>query len=131
MENHVRELVNITHGYKAIRAQSGVPGLEKVYGVGRGTMFYELADADLPSEHDWSTSKSLNRTPRLFDAVRSAVRSDLHLLHAYTFDDGTLYPGDVAGRGVEIDEALAAKYPYQRACLPVNRLQHDGTLWNW
>ena len=26
---------------------------------------------------------------------------------------------------------LAAKYPYQRAYLPVNRLQHDGTLWNW
>ena len=31
----------------------------------------------------------------------------------------------------EIDETLAAKYPYQRAYLPVNRLQHDGTLWNW
>ena len=30
-----------------------------------------------------------------------------------------------------IDEKLAAKYPYQRAYLPVNRLQHDGTLWNW
>ena len=30
-----------------------------------------------------------------------------------------------------IDEALAAKYPYQRAYLPVNRLQHDGTLWHW
>ena len=33
--------------------------------------------------------------------------------------------------GVDIDEALAAKYPYQRAYLPVNRLQHDGTLWHW
>ena len=28
-------------------------------------------------------------------------------------------------------EALAAKYPYQRAYLPVNRQQHDGTLWHW
>jgi mannonate dehydratase len=42
-------------GYQAIRAQSGVPGLEKVYGVGRGTLFYEPADASLPSEHDWAT----------------------------------------------------------------------------
>ena len=262
-------------GYKAIRAQSGVPGLEKVYGVGRGTTFYEPADADLPSEHDWSTPKYLNHTPKLFEAVRGAVGPDIHLLHdvhhrltpieagrlgkslepfnlfwmedatpaedqdafrlirqhtttplavgeifnsiwdckalienqlidyiratvvhaggithlrriadlaslyqvrtgchgatdlspvcmgaalhfdlwvpnfgiqeymrhtdetdavfphAYTFNDGMLYPGDVAGHGVTIDEALAAKYPYQRAYLPVNRLQHDGTLWNW
>jgi mannonate dehydratase len=51
--------------------------------------------------------------------------------HAYTFSDGMLYPGDVPGHGVEIDELLAAKYPYQRAYLPVNRLQHDATLWSW
>ena len=29
-----------------------------------------------------------------------------------------------------IDEKLAAKFPYQPAYLPVNRLQ-DGTMWNW
>jgi mannonate dehydratase len=29
-----------------------------------------------------------------------------------------------------VHEALAKKYPYQRKCLPVNRLE-DGTLWNW
>ena len=51
--------------------------------------------------------------------------------HAYTFKDGMLYPGDVPGHGVEIDEKLAARYPYKRAYLPVNRLQHDGTVWNW
>ncbi|MBP8161089.1 MAG: D-galactonate dehydratase family protein, partial [Ottowia sp.] len=68
-------------GYKAIRAQSGVPGLEKVYGVGKGTMFYEPADADLPSEHDWSTEKYLRHTPELFDKVRAAVGPDIHLLH--------------------------------------------------
>ncbi|SFN14680.1 D-mannonate dehydratase ManD [Variovorax sp. OV329] len=262
-------------GYKAIRAQSGVPGLEKVYGVGKGTLFYEPADADLPSEHDWSTEKYLRHTPQLFERIREKLGFDHHLLHdvhhrltpieagrlgkdlepyrlfwmedatpaenqdafrlirqhtttplavgeifnsiwdckglienqlidyirttvvhaggitqlrriadlaslyqvrtgchgatdlspvcmgaalhfdlwvpnfgiqeymrhtpetdavfphAYTFQDGMLYPGDVAGHGVEIDEALAAKYPYKRAYLPVNRLQHDGTLWNW
>ena len=30
----------------------------------------------------------------------------------------------------DIDEALAARYPYQRAYLPVARLD-DGTMWNW
>ena len=262
-------------GYKAIRAQSGVPGLEKVYGVGKGTLFYEPADADLPSEHDWSTEKYLRHTPKLFERIREKLGFEHHLLHdvhhrltpieagrlgkslepfnlfwmedatpaenqdafrlirqhtttplavgeifnsiwdckelienqlidyvratvvhaggithlrriadlaslyqvrtgchgatdlspvcmgaalhfdlwvpnfgiqeymrhteetdavfphAYTFDQGMLYPGDVPGHGVEIDEALAAKYPYKRAYLPVNRLQHDGTLWNW
>ena len=68
-------------GYQAIRAQSGVPGLEKVYGVGRGSLFYEPADAALPSEHDWSSEKYLRHTPQLFEAVRNAVGPDIHLLH--------------------------------------------------
>jgi mannonate dehydratase len=262
-------------GYRAIRAQSGVPGLNKVYGVGRGAMQYEPAEVGLPAEHDWDTSKYLRHTPKLFDAVRAAVGDDIHLLHdvhhrltpieaarlgkdlepyrlfwmedatpaenqeafrlirqhtttplavgeifntiwdckelienqlidfirttvvhaggithlrriadlaslyqvrtgshgatdlspvcmgaalhfdlwvpnfgiqeymhhsdetdavfphAYTFDSGFMHPGDAPGHGVTIDEALAAKYPYQRAYLPVNRLQQDGTLWNW
>jgi mannonate dehydratase len=50
--------------------------------------------------------------------------------HAYTYRDGALHPGDVPGLGVEINEELAAKYPYKRAFLPVNRLE-DGTLYNW
>jgi mannonate dehydratase len=276
IEHTVDEVLRYAEqGYKAIRAQSGVPGLEKVYGVGRGTLFYEPADADLPSEHDWSTEKYLRHAPKLFERIRDKLGFEHHLLHdvhhrltpieagrlgkslepfnlfwmedptpaenqeafklirqhtttpiavgeifntiwdckdliqnqlidyiratvvhaggishlrriadlaslyqvrtgchgatdlspvcmgaalhfdisvpnfgiqeymrhtaetdavfphAYRFDQGMLYPGDVAGHGVEIDEALAAKYPYQRAYLPVNRLQHDGTLWNW
>ena len=262
-------------GYQAIRAQSGVPGLDKVYGVATGATAYEPADAGLPSEHDWDSSKYLLHTPKLFDALRAAVGSDLHLLHdvhhrltpieaarlgrdlepfrlfwiedptpaenqdafrlirshtttpiavgeifnsiwdckalienqlidyiratvthaggithlrriadlaalyqvrtgchgatdlspvcmgaalhfdlwvpnfgiqehmphsaatnavfphAYSFSDGMMVPGETPGHGVEIDEALAAQYPYKRAYLPVNRLQHDGTLWSW
>ncbi len=68
-------------GYLAIRAQSGVPGLNSVYGVGRGRMFYEPADGSLPSEHDWSTEKYLDHAPRLFQRVRDAVGWDTHLLH--------------------------------------------------
>ncbi len=262
-------------GYLAIRAQSGVPGLNSVYGVGRGRMFYEPADGSLPSEHDWSTEKYLDHAPRLFQRVRDAVGWDTHLLHdvhhrltpieagrlgkslepyrlfwmedatpaenqeafrlirqhtvtpiavgevfntiwdckdlienqlidyiratvvhaggithlrriadlaalyqvrtgchgatdlspacmgaalhfdlwvpnfgiqeymrhtdetdavfphAYSFNQGMLYPGDAPGHVVDIDEKLAARYPYQRAYLPVNRQAHDGALWHW
>src|SRR5882672_12052877 len=265
----------IAQGFKAVRLQSGVPGLKSTYGVSKTQKSYEPADADLPSEHVWSSEKYMRTVPELFAAAREALGWDVHLLHdvhhrltpieagrlgkdlepyrlfwledavpaenqagfrlvrqhtttplavgevfnsiwdakqlieeqlidylratvvhaggithlrriaslaalyqvrtgchgatdlspvcmgaalhfdlwvpnfgiqeymrhtdetdavfphAYTFNDGMLYPGDVPGHGVEIDEALAAKYPYQRAYLPVNRLQHDGTLWNW
>ena len=50
--------------------------------------------------------------------------------HAYTFKDGHFDSGDASGHGVDINETLAAKFPYQRAYLPVNR-KLDGTLWNW
>lgn len=261
-------------GYKAIRAQSGIPGVAMAYGVGRGVLHYEPADAALPTETVWNTQKYLNFVPRLFETLRATYGYEHHLLHdvhhrltpieagrlgkllepyalfwledatpaenqeafrlirqhtttplavgeifntiwdakdliqqqlidyiratvvgaggithlrriadfaalyqvrtgchgatdlspvtmgaalhfdtwvpnfgiqeymrhtpetdavfphAYTFADGFLYPGDVPGHGVEIDEKLAAKYPYQRAFLPVARLE-DGTMWNW
>ncbi|WP_019602408.1 D-mannonate dehydratase ManD [Teredinibacter turnerae] len=50
--------------------------------------------------------------------------------HHFEFNDGFFIPGEAPGHGVDIDEKLAAKYPYKRACLPVNRLE-DGTLWHW
>jgi mannonate dehydratase len=261
-------------GYKAIRVQSGIPGIAKTYGVATSQKNYEPADADLPSTEVWSTEKYLNFMPELFAAVRKEFGNELHLLHdvhhrltpieaarlgkdlepyrlfwmedavpaenqesfklirqhtttpiavgevfnsihdcreliqnqlidyirttivhaggithvrriadfaslfnvrtgfhgatdlspvcmgaalhfdywvpnfgiqehmahnelteevfshAYKFEDGFFTPGEVPGHGVDIDEALAAKYPYKRACLPVNRLE-DGTLWNW
>jgi mannonate dehydratase len=261
-------------GYKAIRVQSGIPGIAMAYGVGRGVLHYEPADAELPTETVWDTRKYLNFAPKLFDKVRQTYGFDHHLLHdvhhrltpieaghlgkmlepyslfwmedctpaenqeafklvrqhtttplavgeifntiwdakdliqnqlidyirmtmvgagglthlrrvadfaamyqvrtgshgatdlspvtmgmalhfdiwvpnfgiqeymrhtdetdavfphAYTFDKGFLYPGDQPGHGVDIDEALAAKYPYKPAYLPVARLE-DGTMWNW
>ncbi len=264
----------IDMGYKAIRAQSGVPGIALAYGVGRGDLHYEPADAALPTETAWDTTKYLNFVPKLFQKLRDTYGFDHHLLHdvhhrltpieagrlgkmlepyglfwiedatpaenqeafrlirqhtttplavgeifntiwdakdliqnqlidyirmtvvgsggithlrrvadfaalyqvrtgshgatdlspvtmgaalhfdswvpnfgiqeymrhteetdavfphAYTFRDGYLYPGAVPGHGVEINEALAAKYPYKPAYLPVARLE-DGTMWNW
>jgi mannonate dehydratase len=261
-------------GYKAIRVQCGIPGVEKTYGVAKDNQSYEPADADLPSVEVWSTEKYLNFVPELFASVRKEFGNDLHLLHdvhhrltpieaarlgkdlepyrlfwledavpaenqeafklirqhtttplavgevfnsihdcreliqnqwidfirttvvhaggitqlrriadfaslyhvrtgchgatdlspvcmgaalhfdywvpnfgvqehmahsaqmeavfphAYQFNDGYFTPGETPGHGVDIDEKLAAKYPYKRACLPVNRLE-DGTLWHW
>lgn len=262
-------------GYRAIRLQSGVPGLASTYGVSKDRYFYEPADADLPTENVWSSEKYLRSVPPLFEAAREALGWDVHLLHdihhrltpieagrlgkdlepyrpfwledavpaenqasfrlirqhtttplavgeifnsiwdckqlieeqlidyiratvvhaggithlrriaafadlynvrtgchgatdlspvcmgaalhfdiwvpnfgiqeymrhtdetdavfphAYTFADGMLHPGDAPGHGVDIDEQLASRYPYQRAYLPVNRQAHDGTLWHW
>jgi mannonate dehydratase len=50
--------------------------------------------------------------------------------HQYRFEAGYMYPGDAPGLGVDIDETLASKYPYQRAYLPINR-KLDGTLADW
>ena len=264
----------IDMGYKAVRAQSGIPGLASTYGVGKDRLFYEPADPGLPAENAWSTEKYLDHVPLLFDRIRQQYGFGPHLLHdvhhrltpieaarlgksleeyrlfwledavpaenqegfrlirqhtvtplavgevfntiwdckdlireqlidyiratvvhaggithlrrvadlaalyhvrtgchgatdlspvcmgaalhfdtwvpnfgiqeymrhsretdevfphAYTFKDGFLYPGETPGHGVDIDEKLAAKFPYQRAYLPVNRLE-DGTMWNW
>ena len=261
-------------GYLAIRAQTGIPGLGSTYGVSTDKMFYEPADAELPSENSWSSERYLDHVPVLFDRLRDRFGFEPHLLHdvhhrltpieaarlgksledyrlywledavtaenqegfrlirqhtvtplavgevfntiwdckqliqeqlidyirtsvahaggithlrriadlaalyhvrtgchgatdlspvcmgaalhfdlwvpnfgvqeyklhsektegvfphAYSFDKGSMHPGDTAGHGVDIDEELAAKYPYQRAYLPINRLQ-DGTMWNW
>jgi mannonate dehydratase len=58
------------------------------------------------------------------------AETDAVFPHAYAFDDGYFTPGDAPGHGVEIDEKLAAKYPYKPSQLPINRLE-DGTLWDW
>jgi len=68
-------------GYRAIRAQSGIPGLQLAYGVGRGVLHYEPADARLPTETTWSTHKYLNHVPKLFETLRARYGFDHHLLH--------------------------------------------------
>jgi len=68
-------------GYKAIRIQCGVPGIASTYGVSKDKGFYEPADADLPTESVWNTSKYLRVLPELFRAAREALGWDVHLLH--------------------------------------------------
>ncbi len=71
----------IDMGYKAIRAQSGIPGIEKAYGVARGTLHYEPADAALPTETVWDTPKYLRFAPKLFEALRKEYGDEPELLH--------------------------------------------------
>ena len=60
-----------------------------------------------------------------------SAETDAVFPHADTYANGFMHPGEAPGHGVEIDLTLAARYPYKPAYLPVNRLRHDGTLWDW
>ena len=90
----------IDMGYKAIRAQSGVPGLKDAYGVGRGKMYYEPADAALPSLTIWDTHKYLRFVPKLFERLRNVYGFEPHLLH-----DGhhRMTPLEAAGLGKALE----------------------------
>jgi mannonate dehydratase len=68
-------------GYRAVRAQSGIPGLATTYGVGRAGSRYEPAEPGLPPEAAWSTEKYLAFVPSLFARLREEFGPELHLLH--------------------------------------------------
>ncbi|MFI6348438.1 D-mannonate dehydratase ManD [Streptomyces sp. NPDC050560] len=68
-------------GYRAVRVQTGVPGLASTYGVGGDRMFYEPADAAVPTENVWSTSRYLQHVPTVFRRVREEFGPRLRLLH--------------------------------------------------
>jgi mannonate dehydratase len=52
------------------------------------------------------------------------------MLGAPTFADGYLNVTDAPGLGTDVNEAIAAKYPYKRAYLPVVR-RLDGSVGDW
>jgi mannonate dehydratase len=62
--------------------------------------------------------------------MRHTPETDTVFPHAYTFERGAMHPGEGPGLGVDIDEVLAAAYPYEPAYLPVNR-KVDGTVHSW
>lgn len=71
----------IDKGYLAIRAQSGIPGLDSTYGVSKDKMFYEPATKGLPQENLWSTEKYMTFIPKLFKKLRDTYGDTPHLLH--------------------------------------------------
>jgi mannonate dehydratase len=68
-------------GYRAVRVQCGIPGLPATYGVSADKLFYEPADAAVPSEATWSTPRYLATIPAVFARVRDEFGPDLRLLH--------------------------------------------------
>ncbi len=72
----------LDRGYKAVRVQAGVPGIEKVYGVPRGSGDYEPATPGArPEEETWSTARYLDFIPSVFEAVRDRYGYGFELLH--------------------------------------------------
>jgi mannonate dehydratase len=71
----------IDMGYKAVRVQCGIPGLDAAYGVSKDKLFYEPAQIGLPPESRWSTEKYLVHVPKLFDKLRHVCGDEPHFLH--------------------------------------------------
>ncbi|MES2987217.1 MAG: D-mannonate dehydratase ManD [Pseudomonadota bacterium] len=76
-----KAIEHVEQGYKAVRLQSGVPGLAATYGVAKAGQRYEPADGSLPTESLWSTEKYMRSVGPLFDKAREALGWDVHLLH--------------------------------------------------
>jgi mannonate dehydratase len=66
----------------------------------------------------------------LQEYMRHSDETDSVFPHGYRYADGYLHPSESPGLGVDIDEEVAARYPYRAASLPVNRLE-DGTMHSW
>ncbi|MCU0408535.1 MAG: D-galactonate dehydratase family protein [Bacteroidales bacterium] len=71
----------IEKGFRAVRLQSGIPGIERTYGVPGDEKVYEPAHRGLPHEEYWDGSKYLNFIPSLFMKARESFGNDIHLLH--------------------------------------------------
>jgi mannonate dehydratase len=71
----------IEKGFKAVRVQSGIPGIEHTYGVTKDNKPYEPATKGLAHEEYWDTSKYLNFLPSLFGKIRNVYGENIHLLH--------------------------------------------------
>ena len=67
-------------GYRAVRAQCSVPGVEGAYGIGHGDR-YEPAKRGPVEETAWSSERYLASVPPLFERLRREFGQDLHLLH--------------------------------------------------
>ena len=82
---------HLDQGYRAIRIQTGVPGLKAIYGIasqaadtGGGEARYDHEPARRgakPVEEDWDTRAYLNHLPGVFEAVRNEFGPDIPLLH--------------------------------------------------
>jgi mannonate dehydratase len=76
-------------GFRAIRVQTGVPGLKSIYGIGpaltetsdTGIRYEPAQRGARPKEEDWDTRSYLRHVPTVFEAVREEFGPDIPLLH--------------------------------------------------
>ena len=110
--SHLRKIANLAEMYQVRTGPHGAADLSPVC-MGAALHF------DL-SVHNFGIQEYMPHTDE----------TNKVFTHAYTFENGFMHPGETPGAGVDINEELAAKYPYQRAYLPVNR-KLDGTMHDW
>lgn len=95
----------IDQGFKVVRLQSAIPGMDGTYGtLGDKKDYFELqSDRPLPPEQPWSTTKYFNFIPELFKKARERYGYDINLVH------------DVHSRLTPIESAHLGKMlePYQ------------------
>src|ERR671915_46665 len=69
-------------GYRAVRVQAAVPGLDKTYGIRSGSsLTYEPAAGVRPAEDVWDTGAYLDFVPTVMGAVRDRYGFGFQLLH--------------------------------------------------
>jgi mannonate dehydratase len=69
-------------GYKAIRAQAAIPGIEKTYGIAPADgRLYEPASGAVPQEDTWETTAYLDFAPIMMAHLREEFGYKVHVLH--------------------------------------------------
>jgi mannonate dehydratase len=71
----------VEKGFKAIRVQTGIPGIRSIYGISDDKKPYEPAKKGLPEETSWAPSKYMSFIPKLFAKIRDIYGDDIELLH--------------------------------------------------
>jgi mannonate dehydratase len=123
--DYVRSAVTHTGGITALKklldfaavfgARSGIHGPADISPVGMAAALH----LDL-AIHNFGVQEYTPHTAETLEVFQTSFR----------FSDGLLHPSETPGLGVELDLDAAARFPYEPAYLPVNRLT-DGTVHDW
>ena len=110
--SHLRKIASLAELYQVRTGCHGATDLSPVCMA--AALHFDV------SVHNFGIQEYMPHTPE----------TDRVFPHGYSFAAGSMHPGDAPGLGVDIDEALAATFPYQRAYLPIAR-RLDGTMHDW
>ncbi|OEV12252.1 D-mannonate dehydratase ManD [Streptomyces nanshensis] len=123
--DYVRSAVTHTGGVTAMKklldlaavygVRSGMHGPTDISPVGMAAALH----LDL-AVHNFGIQEYMRHSAETLEVFRTS----------YTFEEGLLHPSETPGLGVELDTEAAARFPYEPAYLPVNRLA-DGTVHDW